>query len=181
MVLNNFRYWYQSVFGKWVSGDTYMYYIKPLVNAQGEKKTYTVGNGRAQSLIYEFSPNFSDKVVTIEDKDYQTNLIIGSGTTPVKETDYKLESVISEGLTHISQTASAGSTEDNKLLLTFTRTIRNESGNEITIGEIGLQKSLYEYEGTKGYKYYLLAREVLAEPIKVSSGETFTVSLAIKM
>lgn len=100
-------------------------------------------------------------------------LLLGSGSTPPAIDDYKLESLVSN-YTVLTQTHTTF-TEYSATAFVITRTIQNPSLAEpLTIKEIGL------FGGT-GQQLYMIAREVLDEPVVLQPGEkhSFTMTIAL--
>lgn len=92
-------------------------------------------------------------------------IVIGSGTTPATYHDYKLENMITSGLSATRVYA------DGKTRITLT----NNSGGDITIGEIGVQ--MYSYttalstsNNETGRKVVLVERTVLDSPMTIPNG-----------
>ena len=117
---------------------------------------------------------------------YYCHLVIGSGTTPVTGADYALESQI----TTVSPLSVDRSFNRDKGEMTVTKTMKNTSSEEITINEVGIVAMTTHYTSysngsgssvgqTNGP--YLAFREVLATPIVVPAGESFTISLTHKL
>lgn len=156
MVLNNFKYFYQ---GSLFNG------TPKLTNVT--QKATTGSAFRAKS-------------------DYLNNCIIngilevGTGTSPVKEDDYCLENKITT-VTQVSANEVVNM-DDGKLKKTFVRTLTYTGAEKIRITEIGLEKAIYwETSSQTGSNYYLLARELLGNPIEIEPQETFTVSITIEI
>ena len=104
---------------------------------------------------------------------YGCYLLIGAGATPPTIDDYKLESLISNyavlAQTHITFSKYSA----NAFIIT--RTIQNPSSAEpLTIKEVGLF-------GGSGSQLYMVAREVLDEPVVLQPGEkhAFTMTIAL--
>ena len=100
-----------------------------------------------------------------------SKLILGTGTTPEKSTDYNLESDITENYdcSALSRRYIQGGTKDH---INVYGVITNTGDAAITVNEVGwIVKS---YSST-----FLLAREVLKDPVIVEPGEvkTFNVQL----
>lgn len=117
---------------------------------------------------------------------YYCHLVVGSGTTPVTGADYALESQI----TTVSSLSVDQSFNMEKGEMIVTKTMKNTSSEEITINEVGIIAMTTHFTSyttstssssgiTNGP--YLAFREVLATPIVVPAGETFTISLTHKL
>lgn len=100
-------------------------------------------------------------------------LLVGTGTTPPTIDDYKLDSLVSN-YTVLAQTHTLIA-EYSASAFIITRTIQNPSLAEpLTIKEVGLF-------GGDGQQLYMLAREVLDEPVILQPGEkhAFTMTIAL--
>lgn len=102
------------------------------------------------------------------------NLVIGSGTTPVSVSDYRIENELFDNISFVSLVT--GYSTDGTI--THTKTMRNDTGGEITVSEIGLTQGFSN--GNSNYSL-LIYREVLSDPIVVPAGEVFNVSVSIKI
>lgn len=102
-----------------------------------------------------------------------SNIIVGSGTTPVTSSDFQLEEEITTGLSSPSITREWNATEG---YLTYRKNMTNSSDTELTISEIGLTWGVIPTAATTYYQV-LVYREVLDTPLVVQPGETFTVSV----
>jgi hypothetical protein len=117
---------------------------------------------------------------TLENCKINGILRVGTGTTPVTSADYQLENK----LTNVTTVTSTSNEEiiDNKVLKTFVHTLVYDGTEEISISEIGLEKTVsWSNNYTASNNTILLAREVLTEPIKVQPKETFTVSMTLEI
>lgn len=101
-------------------------------------------------------------------------LLIGAGATPPTIDDYKLESLVSN-YTVLAQTHTTFSKYSASAFI-ITRTIQNPSTTEpLTIKEVGL------FGGTSA-QLYMIAREVLDEPVILQPGEkhAFTMTIGLE-
>ena len=102
-------------------------------------------------------------------------LLIGAGATPPTIDDYKLESLISN-YTVLAQTHTTFSEKYSASAFIITRTIQNSNTTEpLTIKEVGLF-------GGSGTQLYMIAREVLDEPVILQPGEkhAFTMTIGLE-
>ena len=130
-----------------------------------------------QSIAFEnsFSGYDKDKFNT----DYSNGssgcyLLIGAGATPPTIDDYKLESLISN-YTVLAQTHTTFSDYSASAFI-ITRTIQNPDTTEsLTIKEVGLF-------GGSNTQLYMIAREVLDEPVILQPGEkhAFTMTIGLE-
>ncbi len=104
-------------------------------------------------------------------------LYVGTNDTEVTENDYTLGDI--ETLSSVGYTTATRSIDGEGFAMTITRTLQNTSDSEITIKEMGLVRStLYKKDN---YVKLLFAREVLPTPLVVPSGNSFTVSMVVKI
>ena len=100
----------------------------------------------------------------------RTNIIVGTGTTPVTSSDYKIENEITKNLICDSISLSYNYA-DGKIYIK--KTMTNTGSETITINEIGMTANNCSYDNCQ----FLVYREVLETPIVVAPGETFTVTI----
>lgn len=127
-----------------------------------------VGYGYPTSSILSQTATLSGTYMNL-----YSNIIVGSGTTPVTPSDFQLEQEITTGLSSPSITRSWNSTEG---YLTYRKNMTNSSDTELVISEIGLTWGVIPASGASYYQV-LVYREVLDTPLVVQPGETFTVSV----
>ena len=126
-----------------------------------------------------FSDSFSEGSTDKLNTDYSNGsfgccLLVGAGTTPPTIDDYKLDSLVSN-YTVLAQTHITFSKYSANAFI-ITRTIQNPSSTEpLTIKEVGLF-------GGDGEKLYMIAREVLDEPVILQPGEkhAFTMTIGLE-
>lgn len=93
----------------------------------------------------------------------QYKIAIGSGTTSPKKTDYKLENQITAAPASIDMTGG---------MATASITYKNTSSSDKTVTEVGLLT--HDTSHT-----WMLARELLENPITVRAGETKSFSITL--
>lgn len=107
-----------------------------------------------------------------------TSLLFGTGTTDVSVLDYSLDTDITDSLS-VSTTAIVGN-DSSSSTIQYQASIINNSGDDITITEIGIKKILRASLSTATTTYVnrdiLVAREVLDTPITIAAGETKTIN-----
>ena len=103
------------------------------------------------------------------------NIICGTGNTPVTAQDYRLENQLVDEITFVSQGVVCDLT---KRTVTMTKTLQNVSQEPVTIRELGY--IVHQQAGTENVNF-LVAREVLDEPITVAPGETFMVPMTFQL
>lgn len=105
------------------------------------------------------------------------DIVVGNGTTPVTADDFKIESEVFDGLQFVSMTKKGVSGSNGKMWIDYYKTMKNNTGETITISEIGLKNFMYAYQDNK--HPILLTREILEQPIVVPNGGIFTVQAGI--
>lgn len=132
----------------------------PVKNYNGTKSTIFsnyIRNGFGSDLLYKTYPESN------WDGCY---LLIGSGDSPESADAYKLDTLITQ-YTVLNQNHVFSSTYGGDVLL-INRVIENTSDEAFTVKEVGLF-------GTN----YMIAREVLTEPVTVQPGEKHTFTMTI--
>lgn len=105
-----------------------------------------------------------------------TNLIVGSGDTPVTYNDKLLATLInSANLTNLTE--SFTNPVYDETTQTWTREYKKVfcAASDVTIKEIGITKGLYCNDGNY-QKYFLVYREVLDTPIEVPTGTNVVIT-----
>lgn len=136
---------------------------------------------RINEYLYNasFSDSFGETSANKLNTDYSDGsygccLLVGAGATPPTIEDYKLENLVSN-YTVVAQTHTTFSGYNANAFL-ITRTIQNSSSAEpLTIKEVGLF-------GGDGGQLYMIAREVLDEPVILQPGEkhSFTMTIGLE-
>jgi hypothetical protein len=114
-------------------------------------------------------------------------IVVGSGSTPQTYSDYALANQIKNGTgagqlsygAHAT-TSSYGSTSS---YITISRTFTNQSGSAIVVREVGMiarQVGTASNSNTVDVKY-LIARDVLANPVTVNNLGTLTVTYTLTL
>lgn len=106
-------------------------------------------------------------------------MCFGTGTTEAKISDYKLESPIEDNVFTPSN-ASTISNNNYPGNITITQSFVYTGSSDITITEVGLINSVNKSSTTSdSYQRLLLVREILENPITVSKGQQFTITMTI--
>lgn len=116
------------------------------------------------------SPSNDNKEAMSKSTGAGAMILFGTGTTPPSVDDFKLDSIIEN--IEIINTNIAGNSD----IWLCSRTIRNNNNDVVRISEVGL------YSAPANYNYnfrYLLAREVLQEPVVMQPGEVYTFTFTI--
>lgn len=106
--------------------------------------------------------------------------LIGTGTTEPTINDYQLENDISSSFSNLAISSNVsnnvGETYAYERIITITGL--NNTSDDITISEIGLQKNMQYANSTNATnKKVLLVRHLLDTPITVAPNETFSITL----
>lgn len=106
-------------------------------------------------------------------------VVVGSGNTPASENDYCLESVISGLSANTPSVVMAFDDENHKYIARLDYTIQNDTGNTVTINEIGLYVRFYlsdtqggtPVSGTQNRRLFMMDRTVLNTPVVIQDGD----------
>ena len=137
--------------------------------------TYT--NEQASYNWYNITNNSATNYYDVSPYRYNGFIIfVGSGDTPVEPSDYKLDNALD--LTVLS--ASCIHKEDETTIVT--RTFQNNTGEDITIREVGLYV-FRSVASSNTYNSYpvMVGRKVLNVPITLENGESYTFTYKIDM
>ena len=106
-------------------------------------------------------------------------IYFGTGSTPAKKTDYTLESPITTGLTITNASALSWQNDGNgKYTVTSDFIVRNTTGAEINISEIGafgpiyLNANYFNNGSSSTWAIVLMERTVLSEPVTIQPNES---------
>lgn len=155
---------------------------KTFRTTNGTKRSYIRASGYpANPFAGSIYPGIVSQTTNAGSDDYGTsNLVVGSGTTPVTASDYKIESEI----TSLSFVACTYEYDTESGTVTRRKTMTNTSSETITISEIGLVGFVGVASNatttSASESPYLGYREVLESPITVAPGETFTVTVTLQ-
>ena len=145
----------------------------------------------SQNISYLMSEFAS--VTTLSDKRSSAGssygVLFGSGNAEPKADDYCLSGEAIDGLGSSNITSvETSEVDDDHLTVTRTYTITNTTGNDITIGEVGLVYYLQAYTSAtstgssyKKYWSYLVERSKLDSPITIPAGGVGQVVYSIRM
>ena len=111
-----------------------------------------------------------------------TGTVVGTGTNAVNISDYALQTKIAHGtasgqLQYGAVTFGAPTISGSDIYFTVTRNFVNNSGDSITVNEIGMYGMFY----TSGTRYACLVRDVVAGGVAVADGQTLTLNYTIKI
>lgn len=101
---------------------------------------------------------------------------LGAGTTTITADDYALTNDITDNLSNVTYTYTQSS--DNNVTRTMTITGMNNSGEEVTITQAAYCKRIYATDNPNtAYNTVMFAAVTLTDPITVSNGDSFTITL----
>jgi hypothetical protein len=133
-----------------------------------------------------FQYDYTTMYMNAGDNDDSFGIIVGSGSTPVSPSDYALASKISHGtspgqLDYDTHTVTTSYT-DTSSYVEIARTFMNKSGGDVVVSEVGLvvwayNKPVYVTTDVK----YLIARDLLPNPITVKNFGTLNVKYRISL
>ena len=158
---------------------------KKLINA---RFTETVNLTRTDGTTYNISTNiyWDDLLGDFKSpSDTQSNygstglmVFFGSGNTVATEEDITLESYVT-AYTHVGASVSV-TNNGNKFALDVTRTIKYTGEEDVEINEIGLY--INAYTGSSGVvnRAFMIAREVLDEPVTMSNGDVCSFTFRVE-
>ena len=111
----------------------------------------------------------TESTLSVSAFSHGTRFYIGTGTTPAKKSDYCMEAPIDDAnyVSSLEIIANAD-TYENESGLFVSGTVTNMSAASLTVSEIGYSAAMAATNTED--KRYLLAREVLKEPIVIPSG-----------
>jgi hypothetical protein len=114
-------------------------------------------------------------------------IVVGSGSTPQTYSDYALASQIKNGtgagqLSYGAHT-TASSYGSSSSYIAISRTFTNQSGSAIVVREVGMiaRQAVYGANTISSDIKYLIARDVLANPVTVNNLGTLTVTYTLTL
>ncbi len=162
MLTENYKRWINGV--QTANSGTGDFTPSGLVNTSGQAAS-VAGDSRNRNWIW--NPTFAYDNNT----NMYSSIFVGTGnTTPEAETNYTLDSVC----TDCSNDSGSMTFNSATGKITCTKTFTYTGAEPTEIKEIGLFKCIWN-----SGQPILMAREVLATPISVSNGDTFTVTMTI--
>lgn len=133
----------------------------------------TSGTPRNFALNSQYSSVNSDILSNLDIR-RNLKLVFGSGSAEEAADDYALASKINTFAAYNTETQASF---DSAFKTVFIATVINNSGSNITVSEVGLEKILYTDPGNKDESYsFLMTRIVLTEPVTIPSGSSYTFS-----
>jgi hypothetical protein len=114
-------------------------------------------------------------------------IVVGAGSTPQAYSDNKLANQIYNGTGSGQMSYGAHTTNSSysstSSYITISRTFTNQSGSAIVVREAGMiaRNYGYDYSGVRLDVKYLIARDVLANPVTVNNLGTLTVTYKLTL
>lgn len=122
-------------------------------------------NGNVMSGIFSNVPTF-DKITTLLSSYYDSGVVLGTGDDEMSMDNYQLSGSIITGLK--TTTAVYTAFDDNAASRMVEFTLSNTTSIDKTIKEVAYIDEVHSSDA--GYRYYMLDRTVLAEPLTIPSG-----------
>ena len=174
MILNNYWNLASYMHSHNITFDNNVWQNLGVKNLSGSEITQIWANCSYSSSFAQFS------VACAKNHSLRLELdaLLGTGTTTPEASDYCLDNDITNNIANLSVTSNTGADEDGlKTIVTISGT--NLTGNEITISEIGITKTIYYFDQqwtNVSSSKSLMARELLNNPITVPNGQGFTLT-----
>ena len=150
---------------------------KLLTNPNGNDYNLTIYltdfNGKSQSGNLGYNIFTSGNALRV---------LVGSGTDEVKETDYKLSNMLDTSVLNVLSLSSkvGGKINNWTRLATVVTTFNNVTSEDVTVTELGIAHQVgVTSGGVTTYTRYLLTRELLATPVTIKAGESYTFTAVI--
>lgn len=99
---------------------------------------------------------------------------LGEGVTDPEAEDYTMEADITSYLVSYNCNHTMGVTDTGQKSVVITVTGINNNSNAITISELGIFKSFYDYQGST--KNAMMVHELLDAPITLNYGQSFSLT-----
>lgn len=103
----------------------------------------------------------------------------GSGSGAITADDYAMSNDCTDDLGSINVSVTSAASEDG-ITRTMTITGLNNSGDDVTITEVGYAKIIQWHDRDSGMKteYTLFSKTKLSEPLTLADGDSFLINLA---
>lgn len=150
-------------------------------------RSANIGGSKYSNMSFTGNDTGLDPSVLFTDFNYSGGcLLVGTSDAPESPDDYNLLLVPASDLEHISLIEGVGTfNADNEREWTMSRTFKYIGVSPTTIKEVGLFKETFIENSTlsnlkpNSPTKLLMARSVLPEPINVTTGQIFTVSMTL--
>lgn len=139
-------------------------------NTSGTAFGVTTGSQYFSSRVDEMNVNLITRKNTF--------VRVGTGDTAVTADDYNLDNDVTTSLSSVTNSQTISTDENGKLVITYIFSGVNNSGNALTIKEVGIYKSgIWGATNDTGNKNScFFARKLLDTPIEVPNGTTLTLT-----
>lgn len=162
MILNNFWKWLKAVAtNEAIKGST-LTIDAGFINMSGTAVSVLIGGSTSNSTVINEARLLNN-----------VSLVFGTGTNNYVSTDYSLVNDVTSAFTNL--TTAYESAASNEFSQIITTSGLNNSGNVVTITEVGVKKPFHVSSATADNM--LLAVIPLAEPITVQPNDTFKVTV----
>lgn len=127
------------------------------------------------NMVTTSGANYNETGITLNNYARYTGIVVGTGSIAPTYNDYKMESAVDPSIVSYTANSLASPPTGNNsqitdpMVVTFTQNITNNSGNDITIKEVGL------FKGTSSTycASVLITRDVIS-PVTIAPNETKT-------
>jgi hypothetical protein len=166
MILNN--YW------KWLN-------ITQTTNAYTDDyyaPVYNIGLKNLSGSEAAISPNSSQG--GWETRNFANATVrFGSGSGAITADDYAMSNDCTDDIDSINVSVTSAASDDG-ITRTMTITGINNSGNDVTITEVGYDKVIQWYSRDDGWhtEHVLFSKTKLSEPLTLADGDSFLINLA---
>ena len=164
MIVSNYWKWLNSILTTNPTSDSY---YDPVSDIGLKDK-----NGSAVSITL----SSSDATRRYRVRNFNDGTIwLGSGNDEIAATDYAMSNDCTASISNLNFTINSAGTDEG-LSRTIAVTGTNNSGNTITITEVGYAKYIEAEQA--GNAFVLFSKTKLAEPLTVTDGSNFIINIA---
>lgn len=170
MILNNYWKYLAVMFNSNNLVQTEIIKNTGVRNTSGVSFGITAGSSYYTNYINELSVNLYPRK--------NTTVRVGTGDTAVTADDYDLANDVTNALSNVTNSQNLVVNDEGKLITTYLFSATNNTGNELTIKEVGIHKANIwgGSNGSEPKNSCFLARKILDNPITVPNGTSFTVN-----
>lgn len=156
--------------------------IKQVLSSGGTQGLLSAKDvGGTVRYIADFSAYPADVEDTFTLVAAEAGISVGSGSSTPVDSDYQLANTITSGLT--GTVTSLKTIEDGNTSITYTISLTNTSGSDITISEIGYKQAIAASDSLNGTtatdRVFLLDRS-LVDPLTISAGGQAVIEYKLK-
>lgn len=166
MVLKNYWKWAENTLKTNVFGDNMFATDIGMIAVDGQSCPIALRASSANDVSGHIAPNHM----------LSTNLsvFVGSGTGDVTVDDYNIENDITDNISNL--TFSYDSMASDKIERTITITGTNNTGDTITINQVGIAKAIDYLPSSWTNKKVMFVKHQLTEALTVPNGDGFTIT-----